>query len=549
MSIQAWLAEGLKLYQSGDPARALDAWYRVLEVDPANEVALQYIVTVRKQYRLDSVGSGTSTPMAPAAPAAAPAAPKAPTSAMPGPPAPHSLLRPSSSDAPPKQQIAIPSATPARIDDEWVPHSEDQPKTAVVEVAAVLREASRAPEQAPPSTSNEPLSSVGPVGAGGGGAFWMSALQTTKAKHQTGPIVMKPSDMPEWKQPASSMSGSETLKAAAAPGPPSSMSSSLSGSATDIAPVRRPESKGEPRIETTIVQSRGPRPAEPPRKPERTADTSSAIDNAIERAFSSAPIEERTSSTAMKMRYEEPQPQPYRFVERPRPEGSSSGISAAATFKGGNAEQSITSAWSLATVKQVVLVPSSGDGPAEHPSPWDDVEGPAVAVDLDRKSTTARSMFESILANAAGKGTSDMGTVRQPTSESAPDDDDGGESETLMSAARELFELGDFSGSLELVEKVLKTDPHHEGALAYLARNSETLQKMYASKIGALDRAPRQLVPPDEVIWINMHHRAGFLLAQVDGQLTYEDLLAVSGMPRFDTIRILADLVQNGIIG
>lgn len=118
-----------------------------------------------------------------------------------------------------------------------------------------------------------------------------------------------------------------------------------------------------------------------------------------------------------------------------------------------------------------------------------------------------------------------------------------------MTGARELFALGDFSGSLELVEKVLQREPAHEGARAYLKRNEATLLKMYESKLGTLGAIPSQLVPPDEVIWLNMHHRAGFILSQVDGTLSYEDLLEVSGMDRFDTIRILADLVQNGIIG
>ena len=123
------------------------------------------------------------------------------------------------------------------------------------------------------------------------------------------------------------------------------------------------------------------------------------------------------------------------------------------------------------------------------------------------------------------------------------------ECEALMTGARELFELGDFSGSLELVEKVLKKQSQHEGARAYLKRNEQTLLKMYESKLGDMNHIPRQLVPPDEVIWMNMHHRAGFILSQVDGSLTYDDLLAVSGMDRFDTVRIIADLITNGIIG
>jgi hypothetical protein len=122
------------------------------------------------------------------------------------------------------------------------------------------------------------------------------------------------------------------------------------------------------------------------------------------------------------------------------------------------------------------------------------------------------------------------------------------ECEALMSGARELFALGDFSGSLELVEKVLEIDPQNEEARGYLKRNEGTLLQMYESKLGDLEGRPRQITPPDEVIWMNLHHRAGFLLAQVDGLLSYEDLAAVSGMSRLETFRILAELKNQGVI-
>jgi hypothetical protein len=72
---------------------------------------------------------------------------------------------------------------------------------------------------------------------------------------------------------------------------------------------------------------------------------------------------------------------------------------------------------------------------------------------------------------------------------------------------------------------------------------------MYESKLGGLDRTPRVLISSEEVIWLSLNHRAGFILSQVDGSLSYDDILEVSGMDRFDTVRIIADLVGNGIIG
>jgi hypothetical protein len=174
----------------------------------------------------------------------------------------------------------------------------------------------------------------------------------------------------------------------------------------------------------------------------------------------------------------------------------------------------------------------------ETTSPWDGDAGTASTIDLDVAARTS-SPLDSLLRSPAPQ------TTKPPIREGETTD----ELTALMTGARELFDLGDFSGSLELVEKALRSNPDHEDARAYLKRNEATLLHMYQSKIGNMGTIPRQLVPPDEIIWLNMHHRAGFILSQVDGTLAYEDLLDVSGMDRFDTMRILADLVQNRIIG
>jgi hypothetical protein len=49
-------------------------------------------------------------------------------------------------------------------------------------------------------------------------------------------------------------------------------------------------------------------------------------------------------------------------------------------------------------------------------------------------------------------------------------------------------------------------------------------------------------------MWLNLDHRAGFLLAQVDGTVNYDELFALSGLPRLDTARILASLLADGVI-
>jgi hypothetical protein len=55
-------------------------------------------------------------------------------------------------------------------------------------------------------------------------------------------------------------------------------------------------------------------------------------------------------------------------------------------------------------------------------------------------------------------------------------------------------------------------------------------------------------IKPEEIMWLNLDHRAGFLLSQIDGTVDYENLFALSGLPRLDTARILAALLLDGVI-
>ncbi len=117
-----------------------------------------------------------------------------------------------------------------------------------------------------------------------------------------------------------------------------------------------------------------------------------------------------------------------------------------------------------------------------------------------------------------------------------------------MTAAKDLLALGDFSGSLEMIEKILKVDPEHAEARDYLTRNEATLVAMYESKLGPMGAVPRLVIKPEEIMWLNLDHRAGFLLSQIDGAVDYESLFALSGLPRLDTARILAALLLDGVI-
>ena len=118
----------------------------------------------------------------------------------------------------------------------------------------------------------------------------------------------------------------------------------------------------------------------------------------------------------------------------------------------------------------------------------------------------------------------------------------------LFERSRELQNLDDHSGARELLLQAQALYPELTGLADALSRSEAKLQTIYESKIGRLNAIPRVRLKEDEVIWLNLDHRAGFMLAQIDGSLSFEDLFSVSGMTRLDTARILAQLLDQRVI-
>ena len=117
-----------------------------------------------------------------------------------------------------------------------------------------------------------------------------------------------------------------------------------------------------------------------------------------------------------------------------------------------------------------------------------------------------------------------------------------------MAEVRDRFEVGDFSGALTLAVKLLEEDPEHVDAGLYAEHCRDVLKQMYISNLGGLRRVPQIAVSPEQLRWLALDHRAGFLLSQLDGHSTFEELLDVCGMPPFEAIHLLVQLLQQNVI-
>jgi hypothetical protein len=117
-----------------------------------------------------------------------------------------------------------------------------------------------------------------------------------------------------------------------------------------------------------------------------------------------------------------------------------------------------------------------------------------------------------------------------------------------MRQVRDRFDAGDFSGALIVAEGILVEDPDNADALLYAEHCRDVLKQMYLSRLGGLRRVPNVAVGQDQLRWLSLDHRAGFLLSLVDGRSTLDEVLDMSGMSDLEALRLLVQLLQQNVI-
>jgi hypothetical protein len=117
-----------------------------------------------------------------------------------------------------------------------------------------------------------------------------------------------------------------------------------------------------------------------------------------------------------------------------------------------------------------------------------------------------------------------------------------------ITAMKDRYAMGDFTGALVVAEGMLETNADDLDAQRYAQTCRDVLTQMYAARLGALTQRVRVAVPGDQIRWLSLDHRAGFVLSLIDGSSTVEELLDISGMNRLDALRILYTLFDQRVI-
>ncbi len=119
---------------------------------------------------------------------------------------------------------------------------------------------------------------------------------------------------------------------------------------------------------------------------------------------------------------------------------------------------------------------------------------------------------------------------------------------TLVELANEWSRLGDPRRAVAAVDLALAEEPDSALAQKLIHRNREAITNIFQGYLGSLERRPSLARSLNALGTSPIGARAAFLLSRVDGHLTYDEILDVSGMPRLEAYRYLCQLLIRGIL-
>jgi len=121
--------------------------------------------------------------------------------------------------------------------------------------------------------------------------------------------------------------------------------------------------------------------------------------------------------------------------------------------------------------------------------------------------------------------------------------------EILVRNARDAEAAGDLETALKHADDALKREPDHKEANQLSQSIRRRLAEQYRHELEPLERVPYLRATDASILELSLDPIGGFLISQIDGEITVEELLTILGT--FDEFRVLSSLhffLENGII-
>ena len=157
---------------------------------------------------------------------------------------------------------------------------------------------------------------------------------------------------------------------------------------------------------------------------------------------------------------------------------------------------------------------------------------PQTAVSIELLAADLESALEDALADSSAEG-EDLTRARVGW---------------LIERARRAHDEHHHAVAVLAIDLALDEDPASAVAQKLIHSHHELFHRIYNSYLGDLREVPSLALAMESIPVDELDHRAAFLLSRVDGVLTIDDVLDVSGMPRLEAFRHLCRLLLRGIL-
>lgn len=110
------------------------------------------------------------------------------------------------------------------------------------------------------------------------------------------------------------------------------------------------------------------------------------------------------------------------------------------------------------------------------------------------------------------------------------------------------FKARDYGRAVDLGERFVETHPTHAAAKLFIEECRTLLAAQLARHLDPLERVVVPCASLSSLRTANIDPRTAFLLSQIDGRTTLEDLVDLAPMPRAEALRIIATALDGGLI-
>ncbi len=117
-----------------------------------------------------------------------------------------------------------------------------------------------------------------------------------------------------------------------------------------------------------------------------------------------------------------------------------------------------------------------------------------------------------------------------------------------VARALEAFRGGNPLEAWRSLTDVAKKHPDRLDVRGYLELVRKQLMQQWATEIGDRGRVLRLVKNTTELLRLRLRPEEGFLLSQVDGRVTVDELISLSSSDRFTALEMIARFIREGIL-